>query len=324
MDLLALAADEAERQRRRRQQPSRAVPRFATPAAADAVAAALRDCGAVIVEGLVAPSQADHVAADLRPHFDAVGFDDVGSFNGYKTKRVYEVLARSPASAELIAPPQLLDIIDGVLLPFCQNYRIGSCSAVEILPGEEAQVLHRDDGVYPLRLPGVELQVSVLWALTDFTELNGGTRVVPGSCGNSAARLEVPRSSRGSGFTQPDTLAAVMPKGSALLYLGSTHHSGGANRSDEPRMGLVNTYALGWLRQEENHLLAIPRHLARGLPPRVRELMGYSNHGNALGLAGYYDPQRPEQYRSENDVIDGGSGTGQTRGWVPPAEDAKL
>lgn len=76
----------------------------------------------------------------------------------------------------------------------------------------------------------------------------------------------------------------------------------------------MNTYALGWLRQEENHLLAIPRSVATTLPARVRELMGYGNHGESIGLAGYFDPQQPELYRSVNDVM---SETGQ--GWVPPA-----
>jgi ectoine hydroxylase-related dioxygenase (phytanoyl-CoA dioxygenase family) len=81
-----------------------------------------------------------------------------------------------------------------------------------------------------------------------------------------------------------------MRRGSALLYLGSTYHGGGANSSAAPRLGLVNTYALGWLRQEENHYLAIPREVADGFPDRVRELMGYATHAGSLGSAGLYDP----------------------------------
>ena len=69
------------------------------------------------------------------------------------------------------------------------------------------------------------------------------------------------------------TVQATMSKGSVLLYLGSMLHGGGANRTELPRMGLVNTYALGWLRQEENHNFAIPREIAdsyaAGLPSQV-------------------------------------------------------
>ncbi len=79
------------------------------------------------------------------------------------------------------------------------------------------------------------------------------------------------------------TVQAPMSKGSLLLYLGSVLHGGGANQSDKPRMGLVNTYSLGWLRQEENHYLAIPREVADSYPERIRQLMGYQPHGPILG-----------------------------------------
>eukprot|EP01052_Picozoa_sp_SAG31_P026708 SAG31_NODE_2442_length_5683_cov_8.114792_3_plen_166_part_00 len=158
------------------------------------------------------------------------------------------MLARAPSSAGLIAPPRLIAIIDELLVKpgWCTDYRIGSCSAIEVWPGETAQVLHRDDGIYPLQLSGVELQVSVLWALTRFSEENGATRVVLGSHGNQATGLEIPRRLRGSPYGPEATVAANMAVGSALLYLGSTHHGGGANSTQqERRIGLVNTYALG-------------------------------------------------------------------------------
>ena len=75
-----------------------------------------------------------------------------------------------------------------------------------------------------------------------------------------------------------------MPKGSVLYYLGSTWHGGRANRSTQARFGLINTYSLGWLRQEENHYLAIPREVADSYPEHVRRLMGYQAHGRYLGV----------------------------------------
>lgn len=250
------------------------VPRFPAGTDPDTVVGALAANGAAIIENCVSTELADTVTAELRPHLDRQGQLDQSDFNGYKTLRVYAVPARSRSAAALIANEYLLDIADRVLLPHCINYRIGSCSAIEILPGEARQRLHRDDAIYPLELPGVELQVSALWALSDFTAENGATHVLPGtrnSPGHAAmARID-------------ETVQAVMPKGSLLVYLGSTVHGGGENRSDQPRLALVNTYALGWLRQEENHYLSIPREVAESYPKRMRELLGYQMHGPMLG-----------------------------------------
>jgi ectoine hydroxylase-related dioxygenase (phytanoyl-CoA dioxygenase family) len=113
-----------------------------------------------------------------------------------------------------------------------------------------------------------------MWALDDFTIENGATHVVPGS--QDLREISAVKSS--------DIERAIMPKGSILFYLGSTIHGGGANTSDAPRSGLITTYSLGWLRQEENQYLAIPRQIADGFPEHVRRLMGYQSHGPYLGV----------------------------------------
>ncbi|WP_268890610.1 phytanoyl-CoA dioxygenase family protein [Curvivirga aplysinae] len=77
---------------------------------------------------------------------------------------------------------------------------------------------------------------------------------------------------------------AVMPKGSVVVYLGSTIHGGGANKSTSSRSGLINTYSLGWLRQEENQYLTIPREIADSYPEHIRRLIGYQVHGDHLGV----------------------------------------
>ena len=253
---------------------TRRIPRFSRDDAVSAIVDGLNDTGAAIVEHCVSGQLADRVAAELRPHFDRYGHQYFADFEGYKTLRLSEILARSRASAELIGEPFTLGIVDEVLLPHCINYRIGSCTGIEILPGETVQSLHRDDGIYPISIQGLELQVSAMWALDDFTLENGATHLVPGS-------------HQGPSRSVPDKVAqsvqAAMPKGSLLLYLGSVLHGGGANRTDAPRMGLINTYSLGWLRQEENHYLAIPRGVADSYPERIRQLMGYLPHGPILG-----------------------------------------
>ena len=253
---------------------TRRIPRFTRDDAPADIVAALNETGAAIVENCVSEALADRVAAELRPHFDRHGHEYFADFEGYKTLRLGEILARSRASADLVGESLTLAAVDGMLLPHCINYRIGSCTGIEILPGETAQRLHRDDGIYPISIQGMELQVSAMWALDEFTRENGATHVAPGS------HLGPWRNGSNRAM---HTVQASMPKGSLLLYLGSVLHGGGANGTDAPRMGLINTYSLGWLRQEENHYLAIPREVADSFPERIRKLMGYEPHGPILG-----------------------------------------
>ena len=240
----------------------------------DVVARALRRDGAVIVEGLASESMLDAIQHELQPHFELEGAKFQNNFNGYSTRRLGAILALSRTAAELIAHPYVLSIADAVLGPHCECYRLGSATAIEILPGEQRQKLHRDDDFYPLRTLGVEFQIGALWAFDDFTSLNGATRIVPGSHWTGHLKS----------FGEDDVAEAVMPKGSLLMYWGSTYHGGGANQADAPRTALINTYALGWLRQEENQYLAVSREVADTYPEQVRRLMGYQAHGKYLGV----------------------------------------
>lgn len=258
------------------------LPSFERNASSDDIVQALRDVGAAVVRRLVDRATMAAVAAELRPFFDSEGELPQSDFNGYRTLRVSGILARSRSAAGLIAHPLVMKVADAVLLPHCINYRIGSTTGIEIWPGEAQQRLHRDDAIYPLRVPGTEWQISANWAIEDFTEENGATHVVLGS-----HLWTEPRDPN-----EAEQVRAVMPQGSVLFYLGSVWHGGGANRSDRPRMGLVNTYSLGWLRQEENQYLTIPRDVAERYPEEVRRLMGYQGHGRLLG----WYPDNPDGY----------------------------
>lgn len=189
--------------------------------------------------------------------------------------------------AALVAHPLVMGVADVILKPFCDNYRLNSSDAIEIHPGETAQILHRDeDQLYPIINPDVEYQVSAMWSLSDFTRENGATQLV----------LKSHRENRGRPYTDNDVIQAVMPKGSLLLYQGSTIHGGGANVSDSPRLGLISTYNLGWLRQEENMYLSIPREIVNSYPDHIRRLIGYQVHGKTLGLY----PGDPDDYWSRS------------------------
>jgi hypothetical protein len=228
----------------------------------DVVSALKRD-GATVVTEQITPELADAVLAELRDPFDKVGKYDEHDFTGYSTLRVSGVLGVSPTSAELVAHSRVMAVADAILLEHCLNYRIGSLTAIEIHPGETDQLLHTDDGIYPLRIPGVQFQISAMWALEDYTVENGATRVVLGSHTDQGSNRNYlhQREYDGAPDIAEDVVQAVMPKGSVLFYMGNTVHGGGANRTDKPRAGLINTYALGWLRQEENQYLNVPREI---------------------------------------------------------------
>jgi ectoine hydroxylase-related dioxygenase (phytanoyl-CoA dioxygenase family) len=239
----------------------------------------LRRDGGVIVRELAPVNLIDACAAELRSPLNEFDESQRTDFSGSKTLRCSGVLRYAPSCAELIAHQRVLDVADAILLPSCAEYQIGSTTGIEILPGESDQQLHRDDTPYPIQVAGLELQIGVMWAFDDFTAENGATRVVLGSHRFLRA------------WHRPDLTHwanAVMPKGSALFYLGSTWHGGGANRSHSPRTGLINTYCLGWLRSEENHCLEVPPQVARQYNERVRRLLGYTTHGAGHDQLGYY------------------------------------
>jgi ectoine hydroxylase-related dioxygenase (phytanoyl-CoA dioxygenase family) len=235
---------------------------------------ALMKEGGAIVANQVDNNVIDNIKAELRPYFDEQGHKFQNDFNGYKTLRLGAILAISPTAANLIAHPKVMEVADALLLPHCENYQLGSSTAIEIYPGELAQDLHQDGDFYPFRIPEVEYQISAMWALDDFTLENGATCVAPG-CNNLNDLSNIPESK---------VVQAVMTKGSVLYYLGTTVHGGGANRSDSPRSGLITTYSLGWLRQEENQYLSIPKTIADNYPEQLRRLMGYQAHGKYLGV----------------------------------------
>ncbi len=258
-----------------------------TASPVDVAAATLRD-GAAIVTALIPASLAETVAGELRENMDNFGYRSKRDFSGHSTNRCHHVIEVAPSSVVLIEHDMVMGVADAILLPHCESYQVGSITAIEICPGQKVQNLHRDDCIYPLQIPGMELLIACMWPLTDFTRENGATHVVPGSHRHIAMDATADLSRREQ---------AVMTKGSALFYLGSTLHGAGENQSDEARMGLINTYSLGWLRQETNQYLSVPLELAQTFDERMRSLLGYTTHDRLGDRLGKY-------YGSEPSFID--------------------
>lgn len=202
------------------------------------------------------------------------------SFEGRSTARIYNLLAHGEVFERIPVHPEVLPIVEGVLDRGCL---VSSLSSIAIGPGESAQPIHADDQVIPLPRPHVPTVCNTMWALTDFTEANGATRVVPGShLWDHAPEYGAPY----------DSVPAEMPAGSVLVWHGSLWHGGGANRTPRRRYGIAMNYCAGWIRQQENQQLGLPLETVRGFEPRLRELCGF---GTYRQLIGHIDKQTPEQ-----------------------------
>lgn len=256
----------------------------ARDATADSVTDGLRRDGYVIVEGLLTAAEVARAREDMLRVLETTPTGR-NNFEGFATRRVYALFKKTRAFDEAAVHPLVLGVLDRVL----GHYQLSAPVGIQIGPGEQAQVLHRDEAVYPLPRPHPPVVVNTMWPLDDFTEANGATRLVPGSHlwpGDGAPE--------GSS----ETVVAEMPAGCMMLYLGNLWHGGGANRTDRPRLGVILEYVVSWLRPQENHCLAVPRAVVRTLAPRLQELLGYNVFPPFVG---YVDGAHPRKVLDRGD-----------------------
>jgi ectoine hydroxylase-related dioxygenase (phytanoyl-CoA dioxygenase family) len=204
---------------------------------------------------------------------------DWGSgFDGNRTKRVFALLARSRCMDRAALDPLVLDVVERAVGPGTQ---FSITFATQVHPGQAAQVLHYDQGIYPLPRDR-DVMLTAIWALDDFTATNGATLVIPGSHQQATGK--------------PDPGQAVpveMPAGSLLLFAGRLYHGAGANTSTKPRLGVVIDYQQPWLRPCEAHTLSTDPAQLRKLPQRLQELLGYNQPSSYLG---FINGQHPRQW----------------------------
>ncbi len=257
---------------------------LAASAQIDDVVGALDRDGVVILTELLPAESLDQLRQDVGAVL-GITPNCEGHFWGKNTTRSGGLAKKSRIARDMILHPTVLGAANEVLGPFCDRIQLNLTQAIQIHPGERAQVLHKDDEVFPLAGTGMECIVNALWAVDDFTRENGATQLVVGS-------HKTPLQSDEERFPDPSTISyAEMPAGSVLLYRASLLHSGGANVSDKPRTGVAIGYSLGWLRQAENQYLAYPPEVAREMPPELQALIGYEIHRPNLG---WYEGQSPK------------------------------
>jgi ectoine hydroxylase-related dioxygenase (phytanoyl-CoA dioxygenase family) len=249
-------------------------------ASLDEVIAVIERDGGAIVEDFLPPAIIAELKADLLPKIEACspGRDD---FSGFRTRRMSALFAKSRRVADVLTHPLFLGAAEHFInrpvvygsgeyvRSIRPGLRIGATQMIQIGPGEGAQPLHRDHWAVLWRYPdyGHQVRVQIMVAVSDFTEENGATQVVPGSHTWSDERVADPS----------EAVSAAMKAGSALLFVGSTHHGGGTNRTaDQYRTGLGIALDSAAVRQEENMYLALSPDVVKSYPEQIQRLLGWS------------------------------------------------
>lgn len=238
----------------------------------------IADQGYTVLEAVLEPDLVDELAETLdRLEHDLAVVPADNGFEGRNTVRIYNLLAHGDVFARVPVHPAVLPVVEGVLDRGCL---LSSLSSIGIDGGERAQPIHADDQLIPLPKPHPAVVCNTMWALTDFTEANGATRLVPGSHLLDSPDLTV----------RHDTVAAEMPRGSVLVWHGSLWHGGGANTTATRRTGIASNYCAGYLRQQENQQLGVPREIAARFDTRLARLCGYGTYHGLIGHIDKHDP----------------------------------
>ncbi len=242
----------------------------------DADMAALERDGYVIWEGLLSPEQCQQIRAVVRPWLGHTGRN---SFEGRRTQRVYSLLSRTRVCDGIVDHPRVLAVLDRLLMP---NYLLSALQAINIQPGEAAQLAHHDDGFYPVPRPREPLAAATIFAVDDFTAENGATVLYPGSH----------RWGKRRPGPADQALPVVMPAGSCVFFVGTLWHGGGANNTDRERLAVTAQYCQPWLRPMEAFTLSISRDIARTVSDDIRRMLGYSIHPPFVGAVDGLHPLR--------------------------------
>lgn len=240
--------------------------------------AAIEQDGFTVVEGAIEPELVGELRDALRRLERELDVQPLGTAaEGHSTLRMYNLLAKDPVFQTMPVHPSVLPIVEKVLDRGCL---LSGMTAMDIGPGENAQPMHGDDLVMSRHLgrPHAPMMVTSIWALTDFTPANGGTRFVPGS-------HRFPHEPHTPGALDGVEVHALeMPAGSVMIFHGSLWHGGGGNTTaDDWRLGVNVQYCPGFVRQQQNPYFGIPREVAATFSNRLLALLGYRLYKGAMG-----------------------------------------
>jgi hypothetical protein len=261
--------------------------RLSNDAAVNDVTTVLELDGGVIVEDFLAPDTLDGLRRDLLPLLERQSAGRDG-FAGFKTRRLSALFAHTRHCVEIATHRLFLEPAQHFLcqprdvwvgeerLTLAADLRIGVTQAIQLAPGQGAQPLHRDDTAFLWKHPtnGREGRLQVICAVSDFTAENGGTLVIPGShLWDDERKPEI-----------SEAIPTVMKAGSALIFLGSTFHAGGANKTEkEYRTAVGMALDVSNVRQEENMYLSLASEQVASYPEQIQRLLGWTAGTNHMG-----------------------------------------
>ena len=245
---------------------------------AEALLAALKADGGVVVQGFLTGGQVDDINREMQPAMERIragsrlASDELRGFHGERTKRLTNMVTHSKTFRSAVLERDLVhDVCEATFAADSGTYWMNTAQAIEIGPGSAAQGLHRDQWQYPVfsacGRDGPEAVVNFIIALTAFREDNGATRVVAGS--HRWADF-------GQTGSEAEAEAAEMEAGDALLISGKVVHGGGANRTaDERRRGLAVSFQCSYITPEEAYPFLVSRAVAEALSPRGQRMIGF-------------------------------------------------
>ena len=260
---------------------------------ADAHAAEMREQGFTVIPDFMDAATLAKVRETLAPYQDTHhGRND---FEGFKTERVYTLVARGKVFEDMAEEPRLLSLLDRFLQP---GYQLTASQSIQINPGETAQDIHFDDGFYRQPRPRPAISFTVIAAVDPFTRENGCTEVIPGS--HKWSNQEIVER-REAGALEAMLVPMEVPAGACFVMSGALLHRGGANRTDKPRLAFTNQYCEPWARTQEAWHLSIPKEMVRAMSPRLQTLLGYDIWPPFMGMVTASHPAKSLE-----------------PGWVPP------
>jgi len=270
----------------------------------EAHAASIDRDGYTIIRDFLSPDD----LAEVRRVLDLYLGDRAGrnNFEGYRTERLYTLVARARIFWKIALDPRVMALCERYFLP---NFLLTASQAIHISPGETPQPFHADDQFYTVPRPRPMVSLSTIVAVDAFTAENGGTEIVPGShtwsdaeVGHLATQISE-EEPRGQESFAARARAVEMPAGGCVVFAGTLVHRGGANRSTAPRCAFSNQYCQPWARQQENFTLAVPVEVARQMPARLQELLGYSIHPPFMGQLSASHPAKALAPDYENRIV---------------------
>lgn len=230
----------------------------------------IREQGYAVVERFLSADTIKKIRTAFNTEVPITEMRAIGTETG-RTWRAHNLLAKTRAADDVFLDPRLLAIVDGVIGRYKQ---INVTTLFNTLPGETKQLLHQDDGLWPIPRPHPPFLCNALFAFDDFTKENGATHLVPHS-----HKWTLPVNQ------DAETIQVEMQSGSVVFWDGGMWHAGGANSTeDQERMGFFISHQVSYLRPQEMQPLAIPPTVVRNMPHQLQRLVGYHTFG--LGVDG--------------------------------------